>query len=252
MPPTPNRPGTKPATLKQQVQRPRSAPPPEPEEEDIEEELEEELDDEPEAPAPTRQGPVDFSKLGKVGSKPTATKTAKVANGEQDDPDWSGLLDRLQQGGSNSFLFAKNPKNRYRLLHLDGEPFFVEVKSDFRGKVKVKYMLLALDMAAELDERIPKGLIIAKTPFKAIVALLSEGYDLFSENGYGVTILKSGTGLDTSYSVMPSPKAIPVDPDLLDGAPTFEYLLKEYEAMAARRAEKPEGDAEEKTEGNDW
>lgn len=179
------------------------------------------------------------------------------AQKNQDEPqepgqDWGELLDRLQRGGSESFLYTKQQRTRVRLVRKPGEPYYAELATSYQGRAKTKFMILAVDMGAADDERKVKGLILAKTPFKQIVALLTEGYDLWDlEGGYGVTIMKSGAGLETQYSVMPSQKPLAVDPALVADAPTFEELQFEYEKMQKSRATVDE-DTDADGPAGDW
>lgn len=166
------------------------------------------------------------------------------------DVNWEQLLEELQSGGSANFIFAKKPKNRIRLIRDPKQPVFAEVSSTFRrqgveGTTKTKYMILAVDLTApEDDEEVKvKGLIVSKTVFRSIVALITEGYEFFDPTtGHGVTISKSGVGLQTQYSVMPSQKAQPLDPDLLKDLPLLSTLQEEYVKLNSRQGN---GNAEE-------
>jgi hypothetical protein len=150
---------------------------------------------------------------------------------------WGDLLERLQSNASTHFIFPKAGRTRVRLLTKPGEPFYVEVQAEYQGRSKTKYMLLAIDMGAEEEDKRPKGLIVSKTVFKSFVSLLTEGHELFDpEKGYGVTIIRSGAGLDTSYSVVPSPKPIHVSQDVIEDCPTFASLQEEYKKLRDRPA----------------
>lgn len=164
---------------------------------------------------------------------------------------WGDVLDKLQAGGSSNFIFCKQQRTRLRLVHKPGEPYYTEVTSEFQGRKKTKFMVLAIDMGSEDEEQKVKGAILAKTPFRAIVSLLSEGFNLWDpKDGFGVTVVKTGSGLETQYSVMPSQKVLPIDEELIEAAPTFEQLHEEYRKLSEKRAGGDNG-LEEKADG-DW
>lgn len=164
--------------------------------------------------------------------------------------DWDRVMDDLQSGGSSDFIFCKQDRTRLRLVQKEGQPAFTTIPSTYQGRTKDKYMILAVDMAVDEGERTVRGVILSKTPFKAIVQLLQEGYDFFDpEEGFGVTVRRSGSGLDTQYAVMPSQKPLPMDPEWIEeNSPTFDDLKEKYAEMSARRS--GDGDSDEKS--GDW
>lgn len=181
----------------------------------------------------------------------SARKTQETTDTPEEN--WSELLDRLQSSGSANFLYTKQQRTRVRLVHKPGEPYYSELATTYQGRAKVKFMVLAVDMGAPADEQTVKGLILTKTAFKQIVALLSEGYDLWDlSGGYGVTVMKSGSGLETQYSVMPSQKPLPIDESLVDAAPTFEELQAEYQKMQQNRAGTDENGEDAAEAAGDW
>lgn len=185
-----------------------------------------------------------------------AEKTAIDKAAAKGTPNWGSLLEDLQAGGSANFIFAKKPRNRIRLIHDPAQPYFVEVSSTFRrngevGNTKTKYMVLAIEPETD-DEDGPKvkGLIVSKTVFRQIVGLLAEGYDFWDpEKGHGITINKTGTGLQTQYTVMPSQKSQPVSKDLMSDLPLLTHLQDEYAKLNARSLN---GDTKTDDEGDDY
>ena len=123
--------------------------------------------------------------------------------------DWGNVLDSLQSG-SGDWLFVKPGKTRLRLLQSPQDALpFTEVTTSYRGNTRTKFMILAYD--GEAEEQNIQGLVIPKTAFKALTAMLADGFDFFHPTeGYGITILKTGSGFGTEYSVLPSKRALPV------------------------------------------
>lgn len=160
----------------------------------------------------------------------------KVDTVEQagDQEFWANLLGTLDKGTANSsMIFPKDGKTLVRLIRKPKSPFYIEVDSTYRQKTKVKYLMMAYQPITKDGEELKvKGLLVAKTVFKAIVALLSEGYDFFNPiTGHGLTIIRSGTGLDTNYTVVPSAKEVPIPAEIKKQVMelTLEGLKKSYE-----------------------
>jgi hypothetical protein len=138
------------------------------------------------------------------------------------------LLDSIGSGTGGEFFFVKSPKTKVRLLNFQDDPqeFFAPVKTVYRNKEKTKFMIFAKVIGVDGQGAKPLGdnwknkvapLVITKTALKAIITLLAEGYDLFDpEEGYGVTIIRSGSGTDTDYTATPSRDPIPVDLNSLE------------------------------------
>lgn len=180
----------------------------------------------------------------------TAAKAAPKASG---DVNWNQLLEDLQSGGNANFIFTKKPKNRIRLVRDPEQVPYIEVASTFRrngveGRTRTKFMILAVDLSAEdTDDEGPKvkGLVVSKTVFRQVVGLITEGYELWDpENGHGITISKTGQGLQTTYTVMPSQKVVPLDPDLLEDLPQLADLKEEYTKFSERPGAKDDAEAE--------
>ena len=74
--------------------------------------------------------------------------------------------------------------------------------------------------------------------YQSIVNTAAKGYDLFSpEEGLGVIITKTGSGLQTGYEVLPSPKPIVVDMKAV--TPPEKSLVeyaRDYEAFQINRS----------------
>lgn len=134
-------------------------------------------------------------------------------------PNWQKALDELGDG-TGPFFFFKSKKTNLRLVCLEDDPekFFAAATTMFKGKPKTKYIVFGQVLKTadrELSDKW-KGkivpLVLTKTAVKSIISLLAEGYELFDPaNGYGVTLMKSGAGTDTEYTIMPSPSPVALD-----------------------------------------
>lgn len=173
---------------------------------------------------------------------------------------WKGVFENLGQGNSN-FIFPKGGKTNVRLIRKSDAPFYVEVPSFYKGRERTKYLIMAWNPAAKDEstgEKIyeVRGLIIPKTAFKAIAAHLAEGYEFFHPlQGHGITLVRSGEGRDTSYTVIPSAKPVPLPQQLKPALAktSFKTLVAEYKKMKSSR---PEGESangtEEAEDESDW
>ena len=170
------------------------------------------------------------------------------------DVNWGEVLENLASGGSSAFIFPKGGRTKVRLLRRPDQDPFTTITSEYQGREKEKYVILAINMAdTESEELTVKGLVLPKTAFRSVVTLLNEGYELFSPSeGSGLTIIRSGAGLDTSYSILPSQKPVAIDEALIDKAPTWEKIHEEYESFRQRSARKTNKKGNEESGGEDW
>ncbi len=195
-----------------------------------------------------------------MSEEPKPKKRAEPPAPKQKAPDWGSVLEGLASGSSGPFFFVKANRTRLRLVNYepDETQFFRLGTTYFKGKPKQKAIffakIISTDLKDKLDERWQNKIVpvvVAKTALKAIISYLSEGYDFFGPEGYGVVIMKSGKGTDTEYNVMPSPQPIPLD---LKDYDTPEMNLDEYAELltqnSMKRSEKlGEGGG---TEEGDW
>ena len=168
---------------------------------------------------------------------------------------WQNLLDEMNQGQGGPFFFPKEGKTRLRLTPQPGtdDEFYSETRSVFRGKEKVKYIILAY-VAGTSQGELPEEMkykvhpvVISKTVLKSILSLLAEGYDLLDpEDGHGLTLIRTGQKLDTSYNVMPSPSPVPLPDDLEYPDDNLEELARLYYEQSLERSQSgPTDDDEE-------
>lgn len=155
--------------------------------------------------------------------------------------DWGQVLDQLATSASGPFFFVKANKTKLRLICLeeDERNFFCPATTYFKGKPKEKMIMFAIVLGTDKGELSEKWVdkivpvVVTKTALQGIISILADGYDLFSaEGGHGITIIRSGTGTDTTYNVLPSPQPVPID---LNQYEAPELSLIEYAEMLSQR-----------------
>lgn len=167
-------------------------------------------------------------------------------------PNWQKALDELGDG-SGPFFFFKASKTNVRLVCFEENPehFFAAATTVFKGKPKSKYVVFGQVLKTQgrdlsekwINKIVP--LVITKTALKSIISLLAEGYELFDPaQGFGITLMKSGSGTDTEYNVMPSPQVVPLN---LDELTRPEKSLIEYADELTNNSSRQGNNS-----GNDW
>ena len=161
-------------------------------------------------------------------------------NEQKEDVDWGKLLNELN--ASSRWYRPKEGRTRLRLVLQKGDHpsrFYREVQSSFNGKIKTRYMVLALVIegngAKEEMAYTVTPVILAKTVVKGIISLLAESYDLFGVEGYGVTITRSGQGLETDYSVMPSKHPVTLPNEIVWPKESLDELATTFTTSSASR-----------------
>lgn len=196
----------------------------------------EDEDDEEIAPVPMKKSPKAEAKK----AAPSGLMGSHSASGKGADK-WAGLLNQLESSGGGPFFFLKPGKTRIRLAPYPGtEDFFTECKtapSEKYGKSKTKFIILAVVFSTgqgELHERwkdkvVP--VVIPKTIMKSILNFLAEEYDLLNpKTGHGLTLVRTGESLNTSYSIMPGMKPQPLKKGLAwpdEDLPTLAQIFNE-------------------------
>ena len=165
----------------------------------------------------------------------TAPKKAPKAQTpfDEGEVDWGGILSSLSS--SSMFFRPKEGRTRAKLVLPEGEEprnFFREVTTSYSGKQKTRYMMLAVlfdgeGVSPQMASMVTP-IVVAKTVLKGVVSLLVEGYELFGDKGHGITIIRTGQGLNTDYSVMPSKKVIPVPDDLVWPEEEFDLIAENF------------------------
>ena len=170
----------------------------------------------------------------------TASKAKPKPKPVEEEIDWNEILNELKTTGQ--WYRPKDGRTRVRLvLPEDTNPreFFKEVQSSYNGNIKTRYMVLGLILdgtgATEEMSTTVTPIVIAKTVLKGIVSLLAEGYELFGEDGHGVTINRSGQGLNTDYSILPSRKPVDLPDDITWPTETFEEMAEQFSTQSFER-----------------
>jgi len=151
-----------------------------------------------------------------AAKKTVKGKRAQEAPAPTKQTNWQAVLDDLgAESNDPRLFFLKGGRNRLRLIPEDPQDpksFFTTVTRTYQGQSRVKFLIRALVMSNDEDATPSiRAIPIGKTAMKAILNLLAEGYDLLDpKTGHGVTIVRSGSALDTSYTVVSSPKPVPV------------------------------------------
>jgi len=178
-------------------------------------------------------------------SKPKAK--AKASAGDGEDPDWEELLNGLNASGGD-VQFVKDGRTQLKLVLEDEDnrkSFYIESVRVYKGERRVKYLLRAL--MPKLDPPAIKAIPVGKTVLKAIFQLLVEGYDLLdADEGHGLTIVKRGSGFETSYNVMPSPKPVPMPESYSDLTTSLEDIAASLEESDINRDTGKDDDEDDK------
>lgn len=178
-----------------------------------------------------------MAKKKKHKNKSKKEKTKKRSNR------WDDLLDSMESNTSGDAFFLKEGKTRMKLIpedEDDEESFFVDVTRTFQGKEKTKKLVRAWVMGQD-EDRI-RGVVFPITAFKSVLQMLSEGYELLTPDGYGITVVATGQKLERAYSVMPSRKEVDLPDDLQDLEKSLDDLAEEiYNADKDREKEYLDG-----------
>lgn len=126
------------------------------------------------------------------------------------------FLNSLKSSGGGKYFFVKEGRTRVRLLGLEDpanpESFYAETTNSYG---KTKFVVFGEVLGTDQGELSPQfagkvvPIICPKTVIEYILSLLIEGYTLWGDEGaHGITIHRTGSGLDTNYNVIPSSKPI--------------------------------------------
>ena len=181
-----------------------------------------------------------------------ATKSTKAkAPDYQGDPEkWQSLLNSMQSGGD--FVFIKEGKTRLRLiLPPEAESvyeFFREVTNSYG---KLKYLVLGVVFYPEESTKV-QPIILPKTAMTGILGALAEGYDLFTpETGYGIAVSRTGSGINSEYSSLPSHQPQPISENIEPNETPIdewaELFMENAQKRQTRRASAP-AEPEENTQ----
>lgn len=162
---------------------------------------------------------------------------------------WQTMLEDMQSSeGGGKFFFVQKGRTRVRLIPEKGTEtnefpsFFIETQGFWQNKPKKRFVVRGLVVEAdgrelsEEDQHTVRPLLVAPQVVKKILALLSGGWDLLgTDTGHGITILRSGTGINTEYDVVVSPTAKPIAEfgSIIDMPESLAQLDKEYRVQAA-------------------
>lgn len=184
-----------------------------------------------------------------------------------DPSKWDSLLSQIDaSSGGGDVYYIKQPKTRLRLLLPSMSPnangddgdddsnFYAETLKFYQGKQSTAFLVLATVIGTSdkndqnVDPKKVRAIRLAKTAFRAIVAALAEGHELFDpEEGHGILLERIGGGNAerTSYNVQVSPKKVPINLDELQWPEKDLWEIAEAESTrsAERDAKKGREDA---------
>jgi len=156
---------------------------------------------------------------------------------------WEDKLKNLDNSSGGNYVFPQVGTTKVRLLvspEREAEEFYEPVSRLFREQEKTQYMAPCIVFEDKTWNMDVKYLNMNKTVFKGILSIMAGGeYDLLSpDKGHAVQITRTGEGLKTQYTVLPSMQQVPVDYGMIE----FEYELNEMarELEASDRKDKTE------------
>lgn len=154
---------------------------------------------------------------------------------------WQNMLEQLDSGGDGVYYYPKDGRTRMRLLPVPNSTngvFYRQTARHWQGQMRNRYIFFAVVLTEEEKNQV-KVVVTNKTVLKGILQLLAEGYDLLDfEEGTGITLVRAGKGLETTYNVMPSKKPLPIDPGTLEWPEqNLSELATEFERKSRERDE---------------
>lgn len=187
-----------------------------------------------------------------------ATKKDDATQGTPVQVDWNQILGQFEAGGGD-VLYMKG-KIRARILPFTNpNNIFYPVNSIFRGKTRTKYLLPIWHLDAKDEEKKVKAILLSKRDCRSIIQLQMESWELFDpKSGHAVSFSRSGTGTQSSVLVTPSPKEMPIPPEIFEEAAKFDVAKvgkswSDYQAQKAAQGEEGEnGKDAEDAEGDDY
>lgn len=194
---------------------------------------------------------------------------AKNTKNSVQSVNWEELLQGMNTGGGGNFFFPKPGRTVVRIVPLEKGEFHPGSETGWLGETvdpkwnKKKYILMAQVLKTDqgpLGDRwagrvVP--VILPATVIKGIFAILSEDFDLLSDDGgLPITIRKEGKGLNTTYNVMPAAQAHAIDREELEiPETTLSTLSEEFKQNQLDRMEAGTGATSKDTEessGESW
>ena len=152
-----------------------------------------------------------------------------------DPKEWEATLAELTSSEGGRYLFPEVGQTKIRILlspEREATMFYHPVATTYNDKVRTRYMLPVMLIGPITWEF--KYAVVAKTVIQGILEILMQGeYDfLHPDKGHAVTITRTGEGLATRYSVMPSRSAVPVDYNEINWEKSLEDVANEFVAAS--------------------
>lgn len=174
--------------------------------------------------------------------------------------DYNALMDQV--ASENLDVLYLQARTRVRFLPLlEGRPPVVSVKTIYNGKTRTKYLMgvwnLTRKEGEENNTAKVQAVLLSKRTVRAVLQYAAEGWDLFSpEEGRGVMLAKTGSGLNTEITLSPSPHSVSVPEEIMEEWYNFDIqtVAADWEkgqldrAAATASAEGTEDDEAEEEE----
>lgn len=113
-----------------------------------------------------------------------------------------------------------------------GDQATIDTLNEAKSKGVILVNALRMD-GSDADPKKPVILALTTTTFGKVLEIMAEDdFDgmLDLKNGRDITINREGAGLNTKYSIIPSPKQTPVDPAVMATVHNLdEYVKQEYD-----------------------
>lgn len=159
---------------------------------------------------------------------------------------WEKKLDEMESDVSGDTRYIKEGKIRVKLVLEDeanDESWYTPCNRWYKGKKSKKYLLRAIIKGDEKQQ--VRYLPAPRTVLKQIISMLAEGYELLdTKKSHLISINRSGSGRETTYVVLPSPKVIKIKGDIIDPE-EWDTLEEAAEGIEQRDLDREDDDDDE-------
>ena len=170
-----------------------------------------------------------------------------------DPKEWEETLKEVEASERGRYLFPEVGQTRVRLLvspERIATMFYHPVVTTYFDKARTRFMFPVLVADSDWNYQLEvKYAVMPKTVLKEILTILvGAEYELFHPSlGHGITINRTGEGLRTKYSVIPSREPVPIDYDQLEFEGILSDIAQEFMDQVAedKAAKEQEEEGEE-------
>lgn len=115
---------------------------------------------------------------------------------------WNDI--KMPSNGGDILKLESGKAYRVRIV---GEPYVYQ--SEFEGKLSTRYAMTIWNQ----DEKAAQILLLPAGAFRSVLEYAQNEEDWGSPEDYDFVIKKTGSGLETRYTIQPSPKKAPLQDD---------------------------------------